>query len=282
MKIISDPKKMFLYSSSLRKRGYKIGFVPTMGALHEGHTSLIRIAKKYCDKVIVSIFVNPIQFGPKEDYKRYPRNIKKDIQILKKEKVDVLFYPTVKQMFSKDFSTFVEVDGKFCLSKKLCGISRPGHFRGVATIVLKLFNIVFPDIAVFGQKDYQQQLIIKKMVKDLNLNVKIITGSIVREKDGLAKSSRNSYLSKEQRLQAPILYQSLLLAKKMVIDGEKDASKIIAKAKKFILQNSSFKIDYFSIVNPKTLENIKKVNRPVLIAVAAYLGKTRLIDNLVV
>ncbi|MFA5105061.1 MAG: pantoate--beta-alanine ligase [Candidatus Margulisiibacteriota bacterium] len=279
MKVISDPRKMHSFSISAAQKGLKIAFVPTMGALHEGHLALIRAAKKKLDVVVVSIFVNPIQFGPKEDLKKYPRNIKKDISLLKKEHVDVLFYPTAKNMFPEGYSSFVEVKG---LDKNLCGASRPGHFRGVATIVAKLFNIVRPKVAFFGAKDYQQQAIIRKMVKDLNMSVEIVTVKTVRENDGLARSSRNAYLSKEERKQAPVLYKTLLLAAHMIKTGEKNAAKVAAAAKKSIVQDTEFKIDYVSVVNPQTLEYQKTIKRPVLIAVAAHLGKTRLIDNILI
>jgi pantoate--beta-alanine ligase len=279
MKTISDPRKMSSFSLSGTKKGLKIGFVPTMGALHEGHIALVRKAKKTSDIVVVSIFVNPIQFGPKEDYKKYPRNQKKDVVVLKKEKVDVLFCPAAKDMFPAGFSSYIEVKG---LDKNLCGASRPGHFKGVATIVAKLFNIVRPDTAFFGAKDFQQQAIIRKMAKDLNMNVKIETVKTVRDNDGLAKSSRNAYLSKEERKHAPALYKAVSLSAKMVRSGEKNAAKVIAAVKKSIIKDADFRIDYISVVDPQTLEYQRTIKKPVLIAVAAYLGKTRLIDNIIV
>lgn len=279
MLVITDPQKMRKYCASLSRKGLSIGFVPTMGALHEGHLELVKAAKKRSDVVIVSIFVNPIQFGPKEDFKKYPRNIRKDAALLKKEKVDVLFNPSVEGMTPNALLSYVEV-GK--MGDVLCGASRPGHFRGVTTIVAKFFNIIRPDTAFFGAKDFQQQAIIRKMVKDLNMGVEIVTVATVREKDGLAKSSRNAYLSAEQRAQAPTLYTSLLLAKRMIAAGEKNASKIIVAIKKNILSRTDFVVDYVSIVDPETFEEKRVVKRPVLIAVAAYLGKTRLIDNILV
>jgi pantoate--beta-alanine ligase len=250
-----------------------------MGALHEGHIALVRNAKKTSDIVVVSIFVNPIQFGPKEDYKKYPRNLKKDTALLKKENVDVLFCPGAGKMFPEGFSSFVEVDGP---DKGLCGASRPGHFRGVATVVAKLFNIVMPEKAFFGAKDFQQQAVIKKMVKDLDMSVDIVTVKTVREKDGLAKSSRNAYLSKEERKHAPALYKAVSLSAKMVRSGENNAAKVIAAVKKSIIKDADFRIDYISVVDPQTLEYQRTIKKPVLIAVAAYLGKTRLIDNIIV
>ncbi len=279
MKIISDPRKMTAFSLAAKKKGLKIAFVPTMGALHEGHLELVKAAGKRSDIVVVSIFVNPTQFGPREDYKKYPRNLKKDVRLLKKTKVDFLFHPTAGKMFPEGFSSYVEVKG---LDKNLCGASRPGHFRGVSTIVAKLFNIVRPDTAFFGAKDFQQQAIIRKMTEDLDMGVKIITVKTVRGKDGLAKSSRNAYLSRKYREQAPALYKALFLAAKMIKSGEKNAAKIIAAARKQILKGTDFRIDYISIADPETLEYQKTIKRPVLIAVAAYLGKTRLIDNILI
>lgn len=283
MKIISDPRKMTSFSKKAVRKGLKIAFVPTMGALHEGHLELVRAAKKRSDIVVVSIFVNPIQFGPKEDLKKYPRNFKKDASLLKKEKVDVLFHPTAKQMFPEGLSSFIEVGGVGTiheLSLRLCGASRPGHFKGVATVVAKLFNIVRPDTAFFGAKDFQQQAIIRKMAKDLDMRVEVVTVKTVREKDGLAKSSRNAYLSKEERKQAPALYKALLLAARMIRSGEKRTSKVSAAVRKNILKGTDYKIDYVSVVDPNTLEYQKTIKGRVLIAVAAYLGKTRLIDNI--
>ena len=279
MKIISDPRKMTSFALSAWKKGLKIGFVPTMGALHEGHLELVRSAKRTSDITVVSILVNPIQFGPKEDFKKYPRNIKKDVRLLKREKVDVLFCPAAGKMFPEGFSSYVEVSG---LDKNLCGASRPGHFRGVATVVAKLFNIVRPDTAFFGAKDFQQQAIIKKLVKDLDMGIRIVTVKTAREKDGLAKSSRNVYLSKGHREQATVLYKALSLAAKMIRSGEKNAAKVTAAVKKTILKGADFRTDYISIVDPETLEYQKTIKRPTLIAVAAYLGKTRLIDNILV
>ncbi|MCM8831520.1 MAG: pantoate--beta-alanine ligase [Candidatus Omnitrophica bacterium] len=262
-------------------RGEKktIGFVPTMGALHHGHLSLVKAAKNDCDFVVVSIFVNPTQFGPKEDYKKYPRTFKKDKELLEKEKVDLVFYPTVKSMYPKSFSTYVE---EVFLSKVLCGKSRPGHFRGVCTVVTKLFNIVQPDVAYFGQKDYQQAQIIKRMVVDLNFQIKIKVLPIVRENDGLAASSRNVYLNDTQRKQATILFRALNLAKQLIKQGTKDPNAIIEKMRKLILSQSFAKIDYIKIVDPKTLRDVKEIKKKVVVALAVFIGKTRLIDNIIV
>jgi len=254
-----------------------VSLVPTMGALHDGHLSLVSAAKKKSKIVVVSIFVNPIQFGPAEDYKRYPRDLKKDLQLLKAYEPIVVFSPDAKEMYGTDFRSFVEVSG---LGEKLCGRSRPGHFRGVTTVVAKLFNIVKPDYAFFGEKDYQQQLIIKKMVKDLNFDTQIITIPTVRESDGLAKSSRNKYLSKDERKSAPVLYRSLIEAKTMIQAGEKDPQKIIKEIKRLLSGEAPIEIEYISIVDPENLEDIKKIKGKVLIALAARVGKTRLIDNI--
>jgi len=259
-----------------------VGFVPTMGALHLGHLSLIREAKKECDFVVVSIFVNPIQFGPHEDYRRYPRNFKEDKKILEEEKVDLLFLPSVKAMYPENFSTYVE---EVSLSKYLCGRFRPGHFRGVTTVVTKLFNIVMPDISYFGQKDFQQAQIIKRMVRDLNFSIKIKVLPIIREEDGLAMSSRNSYLTYSEREKAKFLYRSLKKAEKMIKKGEKDAGKIKRRMIEFIKEKiPESKIDYVEIVSPFALENLNtlKKNQKVLIALAVHLGGARLIDNILV
>lgn len=232
----------------------KISLVPTMGALHAGHLSLIRAARKKSDIVVVSIFVNPIQFGPKEDFKKYPRPFNRDKKLIERCGVDILFHPGAKEMYPEGYSTYVNEER---LSNTMCGLSRPEHFKGVCTVVLKLFNIVRPDIAFFGQKDYQQALIIKKMVSDLNLNIKIQIMPTVREPDGLAMSSRNKYLSLLERKRAVLLYQSLL--KRRPLKG--------------------FNLDYFAAVDKKTLKPAKK---PTLFAIAGWVGKTRLIDNIII
>ena len=259
-----------------RVKNKKIGFVPTMGTLHEGHLSLVRRAKKEADFVVVSIFVNPLQFGPQEDYKLYPRNFKKDEALLKKEGVNLIFYPTPKTMYLKGFSTYVE---EVYLSRVLCGVSRPGHFKGVTTVVAKLFNIVEPDIAYFGQKDYQQAQIIKRMVRDLNFPIKIRVLPIVRDKDGLALSSRNSYLSSEERKSALVLFQSIRLAKDLVRRGIVESSLIIKEVRKLINSKKYTKIDYVEIVDPLTLRPLKRIEKRGLLALAVYVGRARLIDN---
>ncbi len=248
-----------------------------MGYLHEGHLSLVRIARQKSDIAVVSIFVNPTQFGPHEDFKNYPRDLKRDMKILKREGVDIVFYPETKKMYPPDYRTYVEVEK---LGKVLCGVARPHHFRGVTTVVLKLFNIIHPDIAVFGQKDYQQAVIIERMVKELNLDVKIVLGKTIREKDGLAMSSRNAYLSQEQRKNAVVIYQSLQWIRHVYQKGYTDRRKILKKISSMIEQEGG-KVDYIEAVNKATLKSVYKLRKGTLIAVAAYFGKTRLIDNTV-
>jgi len=263
----------------LKKEGKSIGFVPTMGYLHEGHLSLVRLSKQQNDITIMSIFVNPIQFGPNEDYERYPRDFERDKTLAEKEGVDYIFYPSVEEMYPEDFKTVVSVKK---ITEMMCGKSRPGHFDGVATVVLKLFNIVNPDRAYFGQKDAQQLAVIKQMVKDLNLDVEIVPCPIVREQDGLAMSSRNVYLSEEERKSATVLYRALNLAKEMIEKGEKEVSVIKKAMEEMILKEKYTKIDYIEFVNSDTFEVISKVEGKVLIALAVFVGKARLIDNIVV
>ncbi len=272
VKTIAETKKIIRLE---KNKGKTIGFVPTMGYLHKGHLSLVHIARRKSEFLVVSIFVNPTQFEPEEDLREYPRDLKKDLKLLKKEGADLVFYPSVKQIYPSDYKTYVQVKD---LSKLLCGVSRPHHFQGVTTVVLKLFNIIEPDIAVFGQKDYQQGVIIKRMVKDLCLDIKILFGKIIREKDGLAMSSRNTYLSTQQRENATVLYQSLRWVKWCFNDGLTSPKKAIKKIRAMIKQNSG-KVDYIVVVNKNTLEPVKKLKKGTLIALAAYFGKTRLIDN---
>ena len=272
VKTIAETKKIIRLE---KNKGKTIGFVPTMGYLHKGHLSLVHIARRKSEFLVVSIFVNPTQFSPDEDLKKYPWDIKRDLKLLKQEGTDLVFYPSVKQIYPSDYKTYVQVKD---LSKLLCGVSRPHHFQGVTTVVLKLFNIIKPDIAVFGQKDYQQGVIIKRMVKDLCLDIKILFGKIIREKDGLAMSSRNTYLSTQQRENATVLYQSLRWVKWCFNDGLTSPKKAIKKIRAMIKQNSG-KVDYVVAVNKNTLEPVKKLKKGTLIALAAYFGKTRLIDN---
>jgi len=258
-----------------KRRGRMIGLVPTMGYLHEGHLSLVRLARRRCDFLVVSIFVNPTQFGPKEDFGRYPRDLKRDLKLLKKEKVDLVFNPSVREMYRDGHQTYVEVVG---WSKIMCGVSRPIHFRGVTTVVLKLFNIVEPDIAVFGSKDYQQAVIIKKMVKDMDLRVKIVTGKIIREKDGLAMSSRNKYLSNVQRKNAVVLYNCLKWLRQAYVKGLRNPELAINKMASMI-NGKKGKVDYIVFADKNTLEPVEKLRNGTLVALAVFFGKTRLIDN---
>jgi len=279
IRIVRKTSEMQSLSSKVKREGRTIGFVPTMGYLHDGHLSLMRRARKDNDLVVLSIFVNPIQFGPHEDYKKYPRDFKKDERLAKGAGVDVLFYPAVKEVYPDGYSTYVEVD---TLSNVLCGASRPGHFKGVTTVVAKLFNIVQPDKAYFGQKDAQQTIIIKKMVSDLNIGLKIKVMPIVREEDGLAMSSRNIYLSVEERRDAAVLFSSLQEAVDMIKSGEIISSRVISRIRDMIGEKKTARIDYVTIVDPLTLKGVKRISGAVLIALAVWAGKTRLIDNMVV
>jgi pantoate--beta-alanine ligase len=270
---------MMKLSDGFRRNGLSIGFVPTMGYLHEGHISLVKEAKKRNDIVVVSIFVNPTQFGPREDLKKYPRDMKRDLKLLSRYKVNAIFAPSVKDMYPDGYRTNVEVKG---LSGKLCGASRPGHFKGVTTVVAKLFNIVKPDVAYFGEKDYQQQVVIRKMVKDLNMGVRIISMPTIREKDGLAMSSRNTYLSKEERAKALVINRALKFAKILVNSGIRSSAKIKAAMTKLMRTAKGLKIDHISICDTETLDERSSIKGKTLIAVAVYVGKTRFIDNIVV
>jgi pantoate--beta-alanine ligase len=277
MKIFRKIIDQQTYSLNSKCRNIKIGLVPTMGFLHKGHLSLIDRIKEQADRIIVSIFVNPTQFGEKEDYKEYPRNEKEDLNLLEEKSVDAVFIPEVSEMYPKDFKTYCYVSD---LSKKYCGKRRPTHFEGVTTVVLKLFNITQPDIAIFGEKDYQQYIIIKKMVKDLNLPINIIPSPIIREKDGLAMSSRNIYLNPEQRKEATVLYESLIVTKELVKKGEYNVGVLRKKMKEMINSKKHTKIDYIEFIDPITLEKIEKVDQPTRILLAVWVGKARLIDNM--
>lgn len=278
MKIVRSVNRMFKISSAARRAGRRIGFVPTMGALHQGHLSLIRAARRENDLVVVSIFVNPLQFGPKEDFKKYPRAFSRDKRLCRDEKVDFVFSPPADEIYPEDFKTAVLVKG---LSDLLCGSSRPGHFQGVATVVSKLFNIVSADTAYFGQKDAQQTVIIRQMVRDLNIPVKIRVMPIVREKDGLAMSSRNIYLSSRERQDARVLPEALKLAKVLMQSGQQDSRVLINRMRKLILRKKNAKIDYIAVVDGETLRPLKKVSSGCLILAAVFFGRTRLIDNLI-
>ena len=276
MRFIPDLGKLSIATEKARRLKRRIGFVPTMGALHAGHFSLIKQARKENDAVVVSIFVNPAQFGEGEDFKKYPRRFKKDLEFCRQLGVDFVFLPDKKDMYPEGYSTFVSVEG---LSDLLCGSSRPGHFRGVATVVAKLLNIIQPDTLYLGQKDAQQAILISRMVKDLNFSVKVKVLPTVREKYGLALSSRNAYLSKNERAGAAVLFKSLQLAEALIINGQRDAARIISRMKQLIEKNKQARIDYIAIVDPEQLIEVKKVKPGILIALAVKIGKTRLIDN---
>lgn len=278
MKIINNIKEIRKQVKDWKNDGLSVALVPTMGYLHEGHESLIKKASEDNDKVIVSIFVNPMQFGINEDLSTYPRDIDRDSDICKKNGASVIFSPSVEEMYKDGFSTFVDLNN---LTSGLCGKSRPTHFRGVCTVVSKLFNIVNPDKAYFGQKDAQQLSIIKQMVTDLNFDIEIVSCPIVREADGLAKSSRNTYLSKEERQASTIINKSLKKAKALIKSGERDSKNVIDFIKNEINKEPLAKIDYVSIVDNNTIKNIKTIDDGSLIAVAVFIGNTRLIDNFI-
>jgi pantoate--beta-alanine ligase len=278
MKIARTVKEMRAGLREKPSAGKSLGLVPTMGALHEGHLSLVRAAKAACDAVAVSIFVNPLQFGPQEDLAKYPRDFEGDCQQLAREGVDFLFAPSVEEMYPPTSTTYVEVEG---LSTKLCGGSRPGHFRGVATVVGKLFHIVEADQAFFGQKDAAQVAVLRRMVKDLNFPVEIVVCPIVREPDGLAMSSRNAYLSPQERKSALLLYRSLTEVERRFAQGERNPADLIAVGKSVLAQEPAVRLDYFSIVDPDTLTPVVELAGKTLVAVAAFVGSTRLIDNAV-
>ena len=280
MKTITAIEEMTVYANKLKKRGHTSGFVPTMGALHEGHLSLVEAAAAGNEKVIVSIFVNPTQFLPGEDFEKYPRPVKKDLKMLKDtKKVDCVFMPERASMYPEDAATFVTLEND--MTKILCGASRPGHFKGVTTIVAELLNIVKPDNLYLGQKDAQQALILKKMMKDLHYDTQVVLCPIVREKDGLALSSRNMYLTPQERDTAPVLYKSLQMAESMVELGERSAETVKKEIKRKI-KDAGVEIDYVETVDPATLTPVDKITGEVLIAAAIFVGKTRLIDNTII
>jgi pantoate--beta-alanine ligase len=279
LKLFTTIDEMRAASRSARRAGQHVALVPTMGALHEGHLSLVRAAKLLCDMVAVSIFVNPTQFGRNEDLSKYPRSFDRDREMLEREGVDFIFAPTVEEMYPAGAVTWVTVEG---LSGKLDGRSRPGHFRGVTTVVAKLFHTIEPDSAFFGQKDAAQVAIIRRMVLDLNFPVEIRVCPIVREPDGLAMSSRNVYLDPEQRRHALMLHDSLMKVEKLFQAGERKASKLTAAGREEFAAVPEVKLDYFEIVNPDTLDPVEDISGGFLVAVAAYVGTTRLIDNILV
>jgi pantoate--beta-alanine ligase len=278
MEIINRRQRMSSVARKIRREQDKtVGLVPTMGALHEGHLSLVREARRMCDVVVVSVFVNPTQFGPGEDFEHYPRDLTKDTALLTDYNVDYIFAPTVEEIYPKGFSTYVNVEG---LSEQLEGASRPGHFRGVATVVTILLNTIRPDFAFFGQKDAQQALIIRRLVKDLAFDAEIVILPIVREDSGLAISSRNLYLTPDEQNSATVIHKALVQAKTTFKEGERNAHRIMDVVRNTIEAEPRARLDYVTIADAETLEKVDRIDeRPTLIAVAAYVGKTRLIDN---
>ncbi|MBI4548863.1 MAG: pantoate--beta-alanine ligase [Ignavibacteriae bacterium] len=279
MKIIEAIHEMHHAAEDLRQQGKRIAVVPTMGYLHDGHLSLIRVAKQHADVVITTIFVNPTQFGPNEDFTKYPRDLDRDKKLAASVESDILFVPSAEAMYPELYRTYVIVEQ---LSEVLEGKSRPSHFRGVTTVVTKLFNITRPHVAVFGQKDAQQAIVINQMVKDLNVDIEIIVVPIVREHDGLAMSSRNLYLSATERMQSTVLFRSLQLAEELIDRGERQSSGIISEMTKLITSQPSARIDYISLTEPATLQEVSTLcsGKTVLISLAVWIGTTRLIDNI--
>ena len=279
MKIVSTVEQVREEVKKWRQQGLTVGLVPTMGYLHEGHKSLIDKAVAQNDKVVVSVFVNPIQFGPTEDLATYPRDLERDAALCEDAGAALIFHPEKEDMYFDDFCTYIDMDG---LTKGLCGKTRPIHFRGVCTVVGKLFNIVHPDRAYFGQKDAQQLAVVRRMVRDLNFDLEIVGCPIIREEDGLAKSSRNTYLSEEERKAAVILHKGLVKGEEMVSAGEKDVKKVLDAITEIIESEPLARIDYVEAVDFDNIETIDTIEGSVLVAVAFYIGKTRLIDNFIV
>ena len=277
MEIVSDPRDMQAVSLAWRKLGQRLAFVPTMGYFHDGHLSLMRYGRQHGDRLVVSLFVNPTQFGPSEDLDRYPQDLEKDAALAREVGVDVLYTPAAADMYPLGYQTYVTVED---LSQPMCGATRPGHFRGVATVVLKLFHQVLPHLAIFGEKDYQQLAVIKRMVADLNVPVEVKGRPIVREADGLAMSSRNSYLSPEERRSALGLFQALTRARDLTASGEAKADKILTEVKQMISQTPNTRLDYAVLVDTDTLHNVDTIRGSARLAVAAMVGGTRLIDNM--
>ncbi len=273
---VSSVAQMQALAAGLREKGKKIALVPTMGYLHEGHLSLFRIGRREGDCLIASIFVNPTQFAPGEDLATYPKSLERDLALAAREGVDIVFTPEDRALYPQNFQTYVTLEK---LPEHLCGLSRPTFFRGVATVVTKLFNIVRPHVAVFGEKDFQQLAVVRRLVADLNLAVEIVGGPIIREPDGLAMSSRNSYLTPGQRSSAGVLNRALQQARTMVKDGVRQTGRLVAAATELILAAPETRIDYVAVCDPETLENVAAVDRPALMALAVFVGKTRLIDN---
>jgi pantoate--beta-alanine ligase len=278
MKVLDNIPDMLRYVNKAHSAGKKLALVPTMGYLHKGHLSLIRLAREKADLVVASIYVNPIQFGENEDVEKYPRDLDRDESLAENAGCDVIFYPSNEMMYPQNFQTSVRVNE---LTKGLCGLSRPIHFQGVTTVVAKLFNIIKPNIAVFGQKDAQQSIVISQMVRDLSFDIEIIIAPIIRHDDGLAMSSRNEYLSPQERIEATVLHKSLYLAKDKIEHGEKNAELLKSEMMALINCMESTRVDYIEIVDASTLVPVKEINGRVLIALAVFVGNTRLIDNLI-
>ena len=276
MEIISDPQEVKARAGAFRAQGLKIVLVPTMGYFHPGHLSLMEYGRTVGGRLVVSLFVNPTQFGPSEDYGRYPRDLERDAEMARKVGVDILYTPAFEQMYPPGYQTFVTVEE---LSRGWCGASRPGHFRGVATVVLKLFNQVRPEVAVFGEKDFQQLAVVKRMAADLNLPVEVVGRPIVREPDGLALSSRNTYLSSEERAAARCLYRSLVAARELVLSGAKSRESILEAVRQIIGSTPHTRIDYLALVHPETLQEVDAIQGKARLLLAVWVGQTRLIDN---
>lgn len=276
MQTITHSHTMQEWADAARVRGERIGCVPTMGYLHAGHLSLVGEARRRADRVVVSIFVNPLQFGASEDLERYPHNLERDSELLTAAEVDVLFLPAVTAMYPEGFQTYVEVER---VTRDLCGASRPAHFRGVTTVVAKLFNMVKPHVAVFGEKDYQQLVAIRRMAADLSFDIEIVGAPIVREPDGLAMSSRNAYLSAAERQAARCLSRALHATRTQVERGESDALRLLAAARRIVADEPLARLEYAALVDPETLEEISTVHATALLALAVHIGTTRLIDN---
>jgi pantoate--beta-alanine ligase len=277
MQLVRSPKEMQEACATLKRRGKTIGLVPTMGYLHEGHLSLVRIARKHADVVAVSIFVNPTQFGPKEDFARYPRDLRRDKILLDQEGCDLVFVPSMRSMYPEGYLTYVDVHE---ITSRLEGASRPGHFSGVTTVVAKLFNIVRPNVAVFGRKDAQQAVVLKRMVDDLNCGIRMMIAPTIREKDGLALSSRNEYLSPEERKQAVVLYRSLREARQLIRAGERNSARVIAHMRHTIRQQPLARPEYIAVTDARILKPLRRLEGEVLISLAVRFGRTRLIDNI--
>lgn len=279
MKVVKTIAEVREQVKAWKAEGLRVGLVPTMGFLHEGHQSLIRKAVEENDRVVVSDFVNPTQFGPKEDLASYPRDIERDAKLCEEAGADLIFHPEPAEMYAPDYCTFVDMDG---LTKGLCGKTRPTHFRGVCSVVAKLFNIVTPDSAYFGQKDAQQLAVIRRMVRDLNFDIRIVACPIIREEDGLAKSSRNTYLNAEERAAAVVLSRALNKGKALIESGEQSAAKVKDVIMEELCKEPLAKVDYVEVVDADSIEAIKELNGNVLVAIAVYIGKTRLIDNIMI